>query len=144
MNCKTQNQYSKTNKNIMEIYRRNRNRMVDLVKILLKKDSSLPFSTSEIILNFFKKIFNFNKKRLGMGFLLNQNIMREMSSDSFGLGVADLLTDLTMPLVLKDNLFQKVDLGFSLKLINILKDCDVHYFSSIEDIDELIPEMQDD
>lgn len=118
--------------------------MVDLVKILLKKDSSLPFSTSEIILNFFKKIFNFNKKRLGMGFLLNQNIMREMSSDSFGLGVADLLTDLTMPLVLKDNLFQKVDLGFSLKLINILKDCDVHYFSSIEDIDELIPEMQDD
>ncbi len=91
--CRTKNAYAKTCKNIIEVYRRNKERIVGIAKLLMKNNvkEELPLSCTDIMIEFFETVLNLNVDRTKMGYMVNKKIIKNCSSNAFGLGVIDLL-----------------------------------------------------
>ena len=98
----------------------------------MKNDIGKDVDCTEVILNYLKDAVKLNAGRAKLGYLYNQNMVKESASNPFGLTALDVIMEFAQPIIAKNSLFEKVDFTFMYALNKEFIGVDVSYFNSKE------------
>lgn len=98
----------------------------------MKNDLEKDIDCAEVVLAFLRDSINLNVGRAKLGYLFNENMVKESASNPFGLTALDIVLEFANPIINKDNLFEKVDFSFMYALNREFPSVEVSYFNPQE------------
>lgn len=95
----------------------------------MKNDLEKNIDCTEIVMNYLRDTINLNVGRAKLGYMFNEKIVKESATNPFGLTSLDVILEFAQPIIMKDNIFDKVDFDFMYNLKSEFPNLEVTYFN---------------